>query len=78
MGRYLRSTFVVIVLFVASGACGDAASPGNSKHTGQASSDVRVMQASARQSLNKFDFDVSNNRGTLRFDASNAFAQKIE
>lgn len=36
------------------------------------------MNASARQALDSFAFEKSANRGTLRFDASNSFAQKVE
>jgi hypothetical protein len=81
MFRPSRSFVVRLLLvsfLVGFYGCGETTSPGDSKHTGQRSSDVRVLDASARQSLKSFKFEASNNRGTLRFDASNPFAQEIE
>lgn len=64
-----------IALFVLSACGGDDPAPGDTR--GVPSEEVRVMGESARASLASFDFDLDNNSGKLRFDASSAFAQKL-
>jgi hypothetical protein len=64
-----------LVLFMVSACGGDDPAPDDSR--GVPSEEVRVMGESARSALSTFDFDLDNNAGELRFDASNAFAQKL-
>ncbi|MGM0556690.1 MAG: hypothetical protein ACQEVA_09965 [Myxococcota bacterium] len=78
--RKLRAIAVVLLLSMVVAGCGDSGGSGGGPTDSDnvPSDDVRVMDESARQSLSAFDFQVDQNQGEMRFDASNSFAQSIQ